>query len=266
MLYKKTAVITGASSGIGRAIANNLAKEGMHVYITGRSKDKLEIVRREIQSAGGTVSASAFDIRDISKLQGFINRAKEETAHLDVMVNNAGLHIHGTIAEGTIESWREMIDVNILALLGGTQAAILAMRQNTQSIGGHIINISSRASGDIYGATKHMVTALSEALTKELEEEPIRITNILPGAVATNFGRNADPAMVQGLANKLGLNVEVKKGEHLSDELLERIHSAIGKIFLKPDDIAKAVVYALNQPENVDVREIHISSPKEYSL
>ena len=159
-----------------------------------------------------------------------------------------------------------MIDVNILALLGGTQAAILAMRQNTQSIGGHIINISSRASGDIYGATKHMVTALSEALTKELEEEPIRITNILPGAVATNFGRNADPAMVQGLANKLGLNVEVKKGEHLSDELLERIHSAIGKIFLKPDDIAKAVVYALNQPENVDVREIHISSPKEYSL
>jgi len=111
-----------------------------------------------------------------------------------------------------------------------------------------------------------MVSALSEALTKELEDESIRVTNILPGAVATNFGRSADPALVQGLANKLGLSVEVKKGEYLSDELLERIHSAMGKILLKPDDIAKAVVYALNQPENVDVREIHISSPKEYSL
>lgn len=268
MLNKKTAVITGASSGIGRAIANSLAKDGMHVYITGRNNEKLELVRSQIENSGGSVSASAFDIRDINKLQSFIQMAKEETGRLDVMVNNAGLHIHGKIAETDPESWREMIDVNILALLAGSQSAIHAMRENFQNGGGNIINISSgnakEPGKDFYSSTKHMVNSLCEALTQELADEPIQITNIMPGAVATNFGRSADPAMIQGLASKLGINAKIKKGEHLSDELLNRIHSAMEQIFLSPEDIANAVVYAINQPKNVVMREMYLCAPKVY--
>ncbi|AGK98528.1 SDR family oxidoreductase [Clostridium pasteurianum] len=268
MKYKKTAVITGASSGIGRAIAKSLAKEGTHVYITGQSQEKLDLVRSEIQSLGGTVDASAFDIRDIAKLQNFIQQAKEQTGHLDIMVNNAGIHIHGKIVETDPESWRQMIDVNILALLVGSQAAIRVMRENPDNEGGHIINISSgnakEPGKDFYGSTKHMVNALCETLTQELADEPIRLTNIMPGAVATNFGRSADPAIIQGLATKLGMNVEIKKGEHLSDELLKRIHAAMGQIFLSPEDIANAVMYALAQPKNVVMREMYLCAPKVY--
>lgn len=268
MLNKKTAVITGASSGIGRAIANSLANDGMHIYITGRNKEKLELVRSQIENAGGCVSASAFDIRDVTKLQHFIQQAKDETGRLDVMVNNAGLHIHGKIAETDLESWRKMIDVNILALLAGSQAAIHAMLENPDGTGGNIINISSgnakEPGKDFYSSTKHMVNSLCEALTQELADEPIQVTNIMPGAVATNFGRSADPAMIQGLAAKLGMDVEIKKDEHLSDELLKRIHSAMGQIFLSPEDVANAVVYALKQPKNVVVREVYLCAPKVY--
>jgi NADP-dependent 3-hydroxy acid dehydrogenase YdfG len=268
MLNNKTAVITGASSGIGRAIANSLAKNGMYVYITGHSEEKLEVVRKEIENAGGMVCASAFDIRDLTKLQSFVSKAKEDTGHLDVMVNNAGLHIHGTIAEIDPESWRQMIDVNILALLAGSQAAIKSMRKNPDGACGHIINISSgnakEPGKDFYSATKHMVNALCEAMTQELGDEPIRLTNIMPGAVATNFGRSADPAMIQGLAKKLGMNVEIKKGEHLSDELLNAIHVAMAQIFLSPNDIANAVVNVLLQPKNVVIREVYLCAPKVY--
>lgn len=268
MLNNKTAVITGASSGIGRAIANSLAKEGMNVYITGHSDEKLQVVRSEIEKHGGTVFASAFDIRDLTKLQSFVNKAKEDTGHLDVMVNNAGLHIHGTIAEIDPESWRQMMDVNILALLAGSQAAINAMRKNPDGAGGHIINISSgnakEPGKDFYSATKHMVNALCEAMTQELADEPILLTNIMPGAVATNFGRSADPAMIQGLAKKLGINAEIKKGEHLSDEMLNAIHNAMAQIFLSPEDIANAVINALTQPKNVVIREVYLCAPKVY--
>ncbi|WP_025703554.1 SDR family oxidoreductase [Paenibacillus graminis] len=268
MLNHKTAVITGASSGIGRAIATQLAAQGVHVFITGRSREQLEEVKSQIGQAGGQATCSAFDLRDTGRLQDFIRQAQTQTGHLDIMVNNAGLHIHGNIVDTKVEDWREMIDVNIVALLAGSQAAVQAMRLNEGGAPGHIINISSgnayEPGRDFYSATKHMVNAIGQALTRELAQEPIQITTVLPGAVATNFGRNLEPEAVVQLARKLGMEVEYKQGDHLPEELIARIRGAMGQTFLSGDDIARAVVYALQQPQNVVVRELYLTAPNVY--
>ncbi|OKP95637.1 SDR family oxidoreductase [Paenibacillus sp. P46E] len=268
MLNHKTAVITGASSGIGRAIASQLAAEGVHVFITGRSQEQLEDLKSQIEQSGGQATYSAFDLRDTGKLQSFIHQAREQTGHLDIMVNNAGLHIHGNIVDTQVDDWREMIDVNIVALLAGSQAAVHEMRLNEGSVPGHIINISSgnayEPGRDFYSATKHMVNAIGQALTHELAKEPIQVTTILPGAVATNFGRNLEPETVVELARKLGMEVEFNQGDHLPEELIARIRGAMGQTFLSGDDIARAVVYALQQPQNVVVRELYLTAPNVY--
>lgn len=268
MLNHKTAVITGASSGIGRAIASRLAHEGVHVFITGRSVKPLEDLKTQIEQAGGQATYSAFDLRDTGKLQSFIHQAQEQTGRLDIMVNNAGLHIHGSIVDTEVADWKEMIDVNIVALLAGSQAAVRAMRLNEDGTPGHIINISSgnayEPGRDFYSATKHMVNALGQALTRELATEPIQITTLLPGAVATNFGRNLEPETVIQLAGKLGMEVDFKQGNHLPEELITRIGRAMGQTFLSGDDIAGAVIYALQQPRNVVVRELYLSAPNVY--
>ncbi|KWX77075.1 SDR family oxidoreductase [Paenibacillus jilunlii] len=268
MLNHKTAVITGASSGIGRAISSQLAGEGVHVFITGRSLGQLEKVKAQIEQAGGQATCSAFDLRDTGRLQDFIRQAQTQTGHLDIMVNNAGLHIHGNIVDTKVEDWREMIDVNIVALLAGSQAAVQAMRLNEGGAPGHIIHISSgnayEPGRDFYSATKHMVNAIGQALTRELAQEPIQITTILPGAVATNFGRNLEPEAVVQLARKLGMEVDYKQGDHLPEELIARIRGAMGQTFLSGDDIARAVVYALQQPQNVVVRELYLTAPNVY--
>ncbi|MCE3201737.1 SDR family oxidoreductase [Paenibacillus sonchi] len=268
MLNHKTAVITGASSGIGRAIATRLAAQGVHVFITGRSREQLEEVKSQIELAGGQATCSAFDLRDTGRLQDFIRQTRTQTGHLDIMVNNAGLHIHGNIVDTKVEDWREMIDVNIVALLAGSQAAVQAMRLNEGGAPGHIINISSgnayEPGRDFYSATKHMVNAIGQALTRELAQDPIQITTILPGAVATNFGRNLEPEAVVQLARKLGMEVEYKQGDHLPEELIARISGAMGQTFLSGDDIARAVVYALQQPQNVVVRELYLTAPNVY--
>ncbi|MNO50079.1 putative oxidoreductase [compost metagenome] len=268
MLNHKTAVITGASSGIGHAIASRLAGEGVHVFITGRSLEQLEKVKAQIEQAGGEATCSAFDLRDTARLQSFIHQAREQTGHLDIMVNNAGLHIHGNIVDTNVDDWREMIDVNIVALLAGSQAAVHEMRLNESGAPGHIINISSgnayEPGRDFYSATKHMVNAIGQALTHELAQEPIQVTTILPGAVATNFGRNLEPEAVVQLARKLGMEVEFNQGDHLPEELIARIRAAMGQTFLSGDDIARAVVYALQQPQNVVVRELYLTAPNVY--
>ncbi|KWX75982.1 hypothetical protein AMQ84_16700 [Paenibacillus riograndensis] len=268
MLNHKTAVITGASSGIGRAIATRLAAQGVHVFITGRSREQLEEVKSQIELAGGQATCSAFDLRDTGRLQDFIRQTRTQTGHLDIMVNNAGLHIHGNIVDTKVEDWRDMIDVNIVALLAGSQAAVQAMRLNEGGASGHIINISSgnayEPGRDFYSATKHMVNAIGQALTRELAQEPIQITTILPGAVATNFGRNLEPEAVVQLTRGLGMEVEYKQGDHLPEELIARISGAMGQTFLSGDDIARAVVYALQQPQNVVVRELYLTAPNVY--
>src|SRR6185503_3745790 len=147
------------------------------------------------------------------------------SGRLDIMVNNAGLSYPSPVADADPEHWRAMLETNVLALLVGCQAAVRAMRQCGGQ--GHIVNISSiaaqRSDSGVYGATKHAVNCISSTLRKELEEDSIRVTNIMPGAVVTNFARNFDPAVVAGFVAMAGLTVDVPTSGRLPDAVFEEM-------------------------------------------
>jgi len=267
-LSGRTAIVTGASSGIGRAIALRLAEAGAHAFMTGRTKSSLDEVVGEADRLGGKATGRAFDVRDIKALQDFVARAANETGRLDVMVNNAGLEYPSSIIDGDPERWREMLEVNVLSLLVGSQAAIRAMRACRAQ--GHIVNISSvagrtEASG-VYGSTKWAVNSIATSLRKELEGDSIRVVNIMPGATATNFARNFPPEFVQGIVSSLGLKADFKQGERMPPDLIDQVAKA-GKLFLaSADDVARAVLYAVTQPIELNVFEMVVRPQRSLQL
>ena len=267
-LAGKTAVVTGASSGIGRAIARQLGLAGAHVTLGGRTADAMEQTVREIERAGGAARAVRLDVRDVDQVRALVNGAVAATDRLDIMVNNAGVSFPNPIAEGDAEEWRAMLETNVLALLVGCQAAVRAMR--ACGAHGHIVNISSiaaqRNDSGVYGATKHAVNCIHSTLRSELENDTIRVVNIMPGAIATNFARNFDPAFVAGFVKAAGVEIEVKKGERLPDEVMEKLQPAMAKLLGNPDDVARAVLYAVSQPIDVNIAEIVVRPPKQIAL
>jgi NADP-dependent 3-hydroxy acid dehydrogenase YdfG len=181
------------------------------------------------------------------------------------MVNNAGVSYPAPILEGDPEQWRTMLETNVLGLLVGCQAGVRAMR--ACGAAGHVVNISSiaaqRRDSGVYGATKHAVDAISATLRKELEDDPIRVVNVMPGAIATNFARNFDPAFVAGFVKMAGLDVEVKPGERLPDEVFEKLTGQLSQLLGNPQDVAQAVLYAVSQPPHVNVMDIVVRPPKQ---
>lgn len=267
-LSGRTAIVTGASSGIGRAIAEKLGAAGAHVFLAGRTRSSMEASQKKIEEAGGRASVITADVRDVDQVRGLVDAAVEATGRLDIMVNNAGLSYPAPILEGDAEQWRTMLETNILALLVGCQAAVRAMRACKAE--GQIVNISSiaaqRSNSGVYGATKHAVNAISSTLRQELEEDTIRVTNVMPGAIATNFARNFDPAFVEGFVKMAGLDVEVKPGERLPDEVFERLASKMKQLLGAPEDVANAVLYAVTQPIHVNLADIVVRPPKQLDL
>ncbi len=263
-----TAVVTGASSGIGRAIAERLGAEGAHVVLAGRTPASMEASKKKIEEAGGRAQVVVADVRDIAQVQELVAAAVRDTGRLDIMVNNAGVSFPQPILEGDPEEWRVMLETNILALLVGCQAAVKAMRACGAE--GHIVNISSiaaqRRDSGIYGATKHAVNAISATLRGELEDDTIRVVNIMPGAIATNFARNFDPEFVAGFVKMAGVDVEVKKGERLPDEVWEKLSVQLKQLLGDPDDVANAVLFAVTQPIHVNLADIVIRPAKAISL
>jgi NADP-dependent 3-hydroxy acid dehydrogenase YdfG len=262
----KTAVVTGASSGIGKATACLLAEQGSHVFITGRSTERLLEVARSIEDAGGQASIGAFDLHDCDKLQAFVADAAEKTGRLDIIVNAAGVHHPGTIVDGKLADWQAMFETNVLAVLAGSQAAIRVMRETGSK--GHVVTISSHAGqGEgyhVYGATKAAVNSICKVLRKELEDEPIRAVTIMPGAVATNFGRHFPPQFVNGMFKSVGIATAFQTGDVLPNELLEDLKTRASAIFASADDIARAVLYAVTQPHDVSVSEILVGPRKSF--
>src|SRR5690606_21281512 len=161
-LAGKTTVVTGASSGIGRAIARRFGAAGAHVTLGGRTRDAMEETARAIEKDGGAARVVELDVREPAQVRALVDGAVAATGRLDVMVNNAGVSYPGKIAEGDPEQWRAMLETNVLALLVGSQAAIRAMRACGAQ--GHIVNVSSiaaqRNSSGVYGATKHAVNCI----------------------------------------------------------------------------------------------------------
>jgi len=267
-LKDRSAVVTGASSGIGRAIAESLGASGAHVVLCGRTESAMKESVDRIAAAGGTAEAAVIDVCKPGAIQGLVDAAVAAAGHLDIFVNNAGVGSFGTILGTDVAQWRTLLETNVLALLVGCQAAVNSMRST--STRGHIVNISSLAAkspdSGIYGASKHAVNVVTNSLRLELIDDPIQLTTVMPGVVATNFARYLDPVVLEGFAAMVGDGGSIRPGERLPDEVLERAQVALGDYMIRPEDIAAAVLFAVTQPAGVDVSEIVVRPNKDIAL
>jgi NADP-dependent 3-hydroxy acid dehydrogenase YdfG len=233
----KVVVITGASSGIGRATAKHLADRGAFVVLGARRQDELAAVVDEIAAAGGKAVYKITDVRHRSQLEALVALAVEQGGKLDVIVNNAGIGPISRFDALRVEDWDAMIDVNLRGTLYGVAAA-LPVFQRQQS--GHIINIVSTAglkivpTMGVYAATKNAVRTISEALRQEAGPH-LRVTEISPGMIATNFGDSVtDPGVREAIGKRMA------------------------NLAISPDSIARGIAYAIEQPADVDVGSIVI--------
>ena len=262
----RTVCVTGASSGMGRAISEHLGSLGAHVFMTGRTAGPMEESAAKIRNAGGQADVAVFDLGDLDTFSAWVAAAAESTGRLDVMVNNAGFgDVGSTIADGDPAMWRAMLEINVLALAVGCQAAIRAMRATASE--GNIVNISSvagiRRESGVYGATKHAVNCINSSLRKELEDDSIRVTSIMPGVFATNFTRNVDRGMLEGLAAMAGIdNAEIDDEGRLPQEQLDQVQQAMSTTIGHIDHIARAVEYVVTQPIDLNIEELVIRPPK----
>jgi len=267
-LLGRTAIVTGASSGIGRAVAERLGAAGATVFLHGRTRAPMEATTAAIEAAGGRAEIALFDIRDHDALHALVDQAAADTGRLDIMVNNAGTATREPVLAGNPVSWRELFEVNVIALLAGSQAAVAQMRRLGH--GGHIVNVSSTSAvdpdGGVYGATKAAVSYLTRVLRAELEDDDIRVATVSPGPVATNILRGWDPQIVAGVAALSGLDVEVKQGERLPDAVLDGAQAALDRMIAKPADIAEAVHYIVRQPLRLTIADLVIRPAKQLAL
>jgi NADP-dependent 3-hydroxy acid dehydrogenase YdfG len=242
----KIVLITGATSGIGLGCARKFAENGDKVLLTGRNEQRLAEIRQELEAKGREVLTLAFDVRDSQQAQQCINDLPEEWQEIDVLVNNAGLALGlEPEYEGDLDDWSTMIDTNIKGLLTMTRLVVPGMVERNR---GHIINIGSvagdaaYAGGNVYCATKAAVKALSDGLRIDVANTAIRVTNLKPGLVETNFS-----------------NIRFKGDEERAAKLYKGITPLTG------NDIADVAVYAANAPEHVQIAEVLILATHQAS-
>ncbi|MER8534485.1 SDR family NAD(P)-dependent oxidoreductase [Mesorhizobium sp. M1005] len=237
-LAGKVALVTGASSGIGEATAVALAAAGAKVAIAARRADRLEALAARIEEAGGAALRIEADVTSNDDVTAMVDKVVAEWGRLDILVNNAGVMLLSPAADAELDDWRRMVELNLLALMGVTKAALPHLR----AAKGHIVNVSSiagrvanpGASG--YAATKFGVVGFSESLRREVYADKVRVTVIEPGLVRTELGDH-----VTNPAAKAGLDQRLAAMEALTAE-----------------DIAAAILYAVGQPAHVNVNEIVI--------
>ncbi|WP_267388190.1 SDR family oxidoreductase [Sphingomonas sp. GC_Shp_3] len=226
----KVVLITGASSGIGEATARELAEAGARLFIGARRGDRLKALADEL---GESVAWQPLDVTNSAVFDAFVAAAEARFGRVDVLVNNAGVMPLSPLAQLKRDEWKRMVDVNIHGVLNGI-AAVLPRFVAQRS--GHVVNVASVAAhmvmptATVYCATKHAVRAITEGLRQEHDE--VRSTLISPGVVATELGHDiTDPEIAAAL-------------------------TGWRKKALTPDAIARAVRYAIEQPEGVDINEV----------
>ena len=235
----KIALITGATSGIGQATALKAAEAGFDVIITGRRNDRLQELAESIRQKGADVLPLAFDIRQSGEVETAIRNLGGKWRDISVLVNNAGLAVGvAPIQEGVLDDWERMIDTNVKGLLYITRAvAPLMIARNT----GHIVNLASIAGkevypgGNVYCATKHAVDALSRAMRTDMLKHHIKVTNIAPGMVETEFSI-----------------VRYKGDKEAADKVYQ------GMTPLTNEDIAETIIFAITRPDHVCLNDIVI--------
>ena len=243
---KKIVLITGATSGIGLACAKKFAENGDKLILTGRNEQILAEIQKELTAKGTQVITLAFDVRDRLKAKQFIDELPDEWREIDVLVNNAGLAL-GLEPEykGDLDDWETMIDTNVKGLLTMTRLVVPGMVQRNR---GHIINVGSvagdaaYAGGNVYCATKAAVKALTDGLRIDVADTAIRVTNLKPGLVETNFS-----------------NIRF----HGDNDRAANVYKGIKP--LTGDDIADVAVYAANAPAHVQIAEVLILATHQAS-
>ncbi len=242
----KIVFITGATSGIGLACAKKFAANGDKLIITGRNEQRLADIRQELTAKGTEVMTLAFDVRDRAKAEKCLNELPEEWQAIDVLVNNAGLALGlEPEYEGNFDDWDTMIDTNIKGLLTMTRLIVPGMIARNR---GHIINVGSvagdaaYAGGNVYCATKAAVKAITDGLRIDVANSAVRVTNLKPGLVETNFS-----------------NIRF----HGDNDRATNVYKGIKP--LTGDDIADVAVFAANAPEHVQIAEVLILATHQAS-
>ncbi|WP_373057405.1 SDR family oxidoreductase [Zunongwangia sp. H14] len=241
----KTALITGASSGIGKATAKIFAEEGFNLILCGRRKEKLEALKAELEKKV-KIHLLTFDVRNKEEVFQNLENLPEEFQNIDILINNAG-NAHGLdpIQEGNIDDWDAMIDINVKGLLYVSKAIIPQMVERKN---GHIINIGSTAgkevypNGNVYCASKHAVDAINQGMRIDLNGKGIRVGAINPGMVETEFS-------------------EVRfKGDQ---EKAKKVYQ--GFEALQPEDIADIIRFVVTRPYHVNIADLMVMSTAQAS-
>ncbi|WP_028896407.1 SDR family NAD(P)-dependent oxidoreductase [Prevotella sp. HUN102] len=245
-MEKKIVMVTGATSGIGEACAKKFAQGGYNVIITGRKADKLASLKTELEQLGAEVCVLEFDVRNREAAKKAVESLTGKWAKIDVLVNNAGLAL-GLDPEynGDFEDWDIMIDTNVKGLLTMTRYIVPGMVERNH---GHVINIGSvagdaaYANGNVYCATKAAVKTITDGLRIDVADTAIRVTNVKPGLVQTNFSNTRF---------------------HGDDERAENVYKGIKP--LTGDDIADVTFYAASAPEHVQIAEVLVLATHQAS-
>ena len=232
---RKTALITGATSGIGRAIAHEFAKHHINLILCGRRQERLDIVENAL-SKFTDVYILNFDVRDKDQVKKAIDSIPDKFKQIDILINNAG-NAHGLdpILEGSLDDWDAMMDINVKGLLYVSKAVIPQM---TERKSGHIINIGSSAGkevypkGNVYCGSKHAVIAISEGMRIDLNSYGIKVTTINPGLVETEFSKVRF------------------KGESKANSVYK------GYKALQADDIAEIIYFTISRPPHVNIADL----------
>lgn len=236
-MERKVALITGATSGIGEACARKFANGGYDLVITGRNVDRLKAVEQQTRQLGADVLALEFDVRDRKAAAAAVESLKGKWAVIDVLINNAGLALGlDKEYEGDLDDWETMVDTNVKGLLTMTRLIVPGMVERNK---GHVINIGSvagdaaYAGGSVYCATKAAVKAITDGLRIDVAHTAVRVTNVKPGLVETNFSV-----------------VRFHGDKQRADNVYKGIKPLTG------DDIADVAFYAASAPEHVQVAEV----------
>ncbi|HEK1769423.1 TPA: SDR family oxidoreductase [Pseudomonas putida] len=229
----KVVLITGASSGIGEAAARLIAAKGAHVVLGARRIDRLQQLVSEIRAEGGSASARALDVTDLDSMHAFVEFANAQHGKVDVIINNAGVMPLSPLSSLKVEEWNRMLDVNVRGVLHGIAAVLPGMEAQGH---GQVINISSigglsvSPTAAVYCATKYAVRAISDGLRQETDK--IRVTVVCPGVV------------------------ESELADTITDDTAREAMRTFRRVALEADAIARALVYAIEQPDDVDVSEL----------
>lgn len=246
MKEKKIVLITGATSGIGEACARKFAAGGYNLILTGRSDGKLKPVVQACKALGAEVYTLVFDVRDRQEAEQLLEKMPAKWQDIDVLINNAGLALGlDKEYEGSVDDWDTMIDTNIKGLLNMTRLVVPGMVARNR---GHVINIGSvagdaaYANGNVYCATKAAVKALTDGLRIDVSHSAVRVTNLKPGLVETNFSVTRF---------------------HGDEEKAANVYKGIKP--LTGDDIADVAFYAASAPAHVQIAEVLILATHQAS-